>query len=66
MGDYTQKTLKNHAVIHDACGFMLRNLGVGAGYGFVIFHTVWCVYRVVVQKGMVCWIGFCVVVASVK
>ena len=39
MGDYTQKTLKNHVAIHNACDFMLSNLGVGAGYGFlVIFH----------------------------
>ena len=43
VGDYTQKTLKNHAVIHDACGFMLSNLGVGAGYGFGYFpHSVVC------------------------
>ena len=43
VGDYTQKTLKNHAAIHDACGFMLRNLGVGAGYGFGYFpHSVVC------------------------
>ena len=43
VGDYTQKTLKNHAVIHDACGFMLRNLGVGAGYGFGYFpHSMVC------------------------
>ena len=40
VGDYTQKTLKNHAVIHDACGFMLSNLGVSAGYSFGYFHTV--------------------------
>ena len=43
VGDYTQKTLKNHAVIHNACGFMLSNLGVGAGYGFGYFpHSVVC------------------------
>ena len=43
MGDYTQKTLKNHAAIHNACGFMLRNLGVGAGYGFGYFpHSMVC------------------------
>ena len=43
VGDYTQKTLKNHAAIHDACGFMLSNLGVGAGYSFGYFpHSVVC------------------------
>ena len=43
VGDYTQKTLKNHAAIHDACGFMLSNLGVGAGYGFGYFpHSIVC------------------------
>ena len=43
VGDYTQKTSKNHAVIHDACGFMLRNLGVGAGYSFGYFpHSMVC------------------------
>ena len=43
VGDYTQKTLKNHAAIHNACGFMLSNLGVGAGYGFGYFpHSVVC------------------------
>ena len=43
VGDYMQKTLKNHAAIHDACGFMLSNLGVGAGYGFGYFpHSVMC------------------------
>ena len=43
VGDYTQKTLKNHVVIHDACGFMLRNLGVGAGYSFGYFpHSMVC------------------------
>ena len=43
VGDYTQKTLKNHAAIHNACGFMLSNLGVGAGYGSGYFpHSVVC------------------------
>ena len=43
VGDYTQKTLKNHAAIHDACGFMLSNLDVGAGYSFGYFpHSVVC------------------------
>ena len=43
VGDYTRKTLKNHAVIHDACGFMLSNLGVGAGYSFGYFpHSMVC------------------------
>ena len=37
----TQKLLKNHAAIHDACGFMLNHTDIGSGYGFGYFpHNV--------------------------
>ena len=32
-----QKVLKNHAAIHDACGFMLTHTDIGPGYGFGLF-----------------------------
>ena len=32
-----QKIFKNHAAIHDACGFMLTHTNVGAGYVFGLF-----------------------------
>ena len=32
-----QKVLKNHAAIHNACGFMLTHTDIGLGYGFGLF-----------------------------
>ena len=32
-----QKLLKNHAAVHDACGFMLTHTDIGSGYGFGYF-----------------------------
>ena len=32
-----QKVLKNHAAIHNACGFMLTHTDIGLGYGFGFF-----------------------------
>ena len=35
--EHMEKMMKNHAVLHDACGFMLNNTDVGPGYLFGIF-----------------------------
>ena len=32
-----QKVMKNHAAIHNACGFMLTNNDIGPGYMFGLF-----------------------------
>ena len=34
VGEDLQKLLKNHAVVHDACGFMLLHNDIGPGYIF--------------------------------
>ena len=42
IGEDTQKLMKNHATIHDACGFMLTHTDIGPGYVlFGLFpHTI--------------------------
>ena len=35
--EHMEKMMKNQAVLHDACGFMLNNTDVGPGYLFGIF-----------------------------
>ena len=41
VGEDLQKLLKNHAVVHDACGFMLLHNDIGPGYVFGLFpHNV--------------------------
>ena len=41
VGEDTQKLMKNHAMIHDACGFMLTHTDIGTGYMFGLFpHTI--------------------------
>ena len=37
VSEHMQKIFKNHAAIHDACGFMLTHTYVGAGYVFGLF-----------------------------
>ena len=68
VGDYTQKTLKNHAAIHNACGFMLRNLGVGAGYGFGYFpHNVVCLSSGCSERnGVLDWFLHCSSIGQVS
>ena len=40
VGEDMQKLMKNHAAIHDACGFMLTHTDIGPGYVFGLFpHT---------------------------
>ena len=40
VGEDPQKLMKNHATIHDACGFMLTHTDIGPGYVFGLFpHT---------------------------
>ena len=37
VSEHMQKIFKNHAAIHDACGFMLTHTDVGDGYVFGLF-----------------------------
>ena len=37
VGEDTQKLMKNHATIHDPCGFMLTHTNIGLGYVFGLF-----------------------------
>ena len=37
VSEHMQKIFKNHAAIHDVCGFMLTHMDVGAGYMFGLF-----------------------------
>ena len=34
IGPGTQKLLKNHAAVHDACGFMLTHTDIRSGFGY--------------------------------
>ena len=41
VSEEVEKVMKNHAVIHDACGFMLTHIDIGPSYVFGLFpHTV--------------------------
>ena len=41
VNEEVEKVMKNHAVIHDACGFMLTHTDIGPGYVFGLFlHAV--------------------------
>ena len=52
----TQKLLKNHAAVHDACGFMLNHTDIGSGYGFGYFpHNVVNVSSAGASRNGVLW-----------
>ena len=45
VGEDTQKLMKNHAAIHDACGFMLTHTNIGPSYVSDLFpHTIMNVF----------------------
>ena len=39
VNDDLKKVLKNHACIHDDCGFLFKHLGMGPGYMYPLLTT---------------------------
>ena len=37
VGHDCKKLIKNHACIHDACGFLIKHLEIGPGYIYGLF-----------------------------
>ena len=38
IGPDCKKQIKNHACIHDACGFVMNHFGIGPGYVYGLFE----------------------------
>ena len=50
ISDDFKKVLKNHACIHDACGFLLNRLGIGPVYMCAVPTNIVSVSSVLVNK----------------
>ena len=58
VGEDTQKLMKNHAMIHNACGFMLTHTNIGLSYVFGLFpHAIMNASSAGVSRSsLVCWL----------
>ena len=64
IGRKYKKLIKNHACIHDACGFLIRHLEIGPGYIYGLFNEAITVSSAGEVRGFMdliistsCWLG---------